>query len=349
MRLSRFPTATGTVTRLACAHAEAQGVALGPLLRRANLTMAQIEDPNVRIKARDQIKFLNLVADELNDDVLGFHLAQLQDFRQVGLMYYVLASSDNVGDGLHRVARYTSLINDGVSQRCILGSDVGLSLHYVGVSRHLDKHQVEFWMTILVRIVRHLTSLRISPIRISMVHRRERVSTEFKALFGEEIEFGAAEDQVVFSGKIRELPIVSADPYLSNILIGYCERALASRNEIRASFRSSVENVVAPLLPHGTVRAKEIARRVGTSERTFARRLASEGLNYSELLERLREDLAHYYLADEQLPISQIAWLLGYTEVSAFSHAFNRWAGCSPREARAAGQEPKRAPKAELG
>jgi AraC-like DNA-binding protein len=89
-----------------------------------------------------------------------------------------------------------------------------------------------------------------------------------------------------------------------------------------------------PLLPHGKAHADEIAKRLGLSQRTFARRLSSEGLTFSGLLERLRLELANRYLLDRNLTISQIAWLLGYQEVSGFSHAFKRWSGKTPRAAR---------------
>jgi AraC-like DNA-binding protein len=67
----------------------------------------------------------------------------------------------------------------------------------------------------------------------------------------------------------------------------------------------------------------------------LARRLVAEGLTYSEILESLRRELARQYLADPGLSISQVAWLLGYEETSAFTHAFKRWMGMTPREARA--------------
>jgi AraC-like DNA-binding protein len=68
------------------------------------------------------------------------------------------------------------------------------------------------------------------------------------------------------------------------------------------------------------------------SERTFARRLEEEGLTFSKLLDRLRLELAMRYLVDEELAISKVAWLLGFKEVGAFSHAFRRWTGKSPSE-----------------
>jgi AraC-like DNA-binding protein len=95
-----------------------------------------------------------------------------------------------------------------------------------------------------------------------------------------------------------------------------------------------LENAIVPLLPHGKARADEVAGRLGLSPRTLARRLASEGLTFEGILSELRADLAKRYLRDEALAISQIAWLLGYKEVSAFTHAFKRWTGKTPREAR---------------
>jgi AraC-like DNA-binding protein len=72
------------------------------------------------------------------------------------------------------------------------------------------------------------------------------------------------------------------------------------------------------------------------SERTLARKLSDEGLNFSEILQRMRQDLAVRYLDDRKLHVSKIAWLLGFRDVSAFTHAFKRWTGRTPSQVRAA-------------
>jgi AraC-like DNA-binding protein len=88
------------------------------------------------------------------------------------------------------------------------------------------------------------------------------------------------------------------------------------------------------LLPHGKVQIKEVARKLGTGPRTLARRLASEGLTFRGVLDALRSDLAKRHLADHDLSISKIAWLLGYSDVSAFANAYKRRTGQTPRETR---------------
>src|SRR5215204_3395253 len=120
----------------------------------------------------------------------------------------------------------------------------------------------------------------------------------------------------------------------STPLIRYCEEALLRRQKVVAPLRLAVENAIAPLLPHGKARVEVIASRLGMSQRTLARRLAREGLNFTEIMDELRADLAKRHLQDSQLSISQIAWLVGYQEVSAFTHAFKRWTGMPPRQMR---------------
>ena len=259
-RADRLPSTAGGMTRLAYDRAKAAGIALDPLLTTAGLTSRQIEDPQTVIKVRDQIKFLNLVAAALEDDLLGFHLAQTADLRELGLLYYVLASSETLIDALQRAVRYSSIVNEGVSLKCMDGKFVRISFHCVGIGRHLDAHQIECTMTTVVRICRQLTGLRLLPNRVRLMHHRPR-NKEFAKFFGDHVEFGAATDDVTFSHDIRQSPITSADPYLNRLLVSHCEEAIAHRPKARGSFRSSVENAVVPLLPHGKAHASEIAQR----------------------------------------------------------------------------------------
>jgi AraC-like DNA-binding protein len=335
-RLGALPTAAGWIARLAYARARRAGIELKPLLKKTGLTDQQIKDRGARIPVHHQIQFLNLAANALRDDLLGFHLAQLPDLRELGLLFYVAASSETLGDALQRAARYSSIGNEGLLLKCLEEEDIRIAFDYVGIARHSDRHQIEFFMTVLIRLCRQLTGLRLVPSRTRLTHRRSNQGrSELAAYFGGHITFGARADELTFVGSIKDITVTSADPYLNEILVTNCEQALSHRPTNRGAFRSAVENVIVPLLPHGKVRASEIAARLGLSQRTSARRLALEGVTFSEVLENLRGDLARQYLSDPDLSISRIAWLLGYQEVSAFTHAFKRRTGKTPREAHA--------------
>ena len=120
---------------------------------------------------------------------------------------------------------------------------------------------------------------------------------ELAKFFGGNTQFGAAVDEVSFAPAIKNMPVVTADNYLNKVLVTYCEEALARRPTRRGSFRAGVENAIVPLLPHGDAKLPAIARRLGLSPRTLARRLAEESLNFSDVLENLKVDLARRYLA----------------------------------------------------
>ena len=180
---------------------------------------------------------------------------------------------------------------------------------------------------------RKLTNRHLAPERVNLLHRRSGGSAEMNRFFGRDVFFGADTDEVAFSGTVKDMPILDADPYLNKLLVKYCEEAHSHRSE-RGSFRIAVENAIAPLLPHGRARLDEIASELGLSPRTLTRRLASEGLTFENILSELKSDLARRYLLDERLPISEIAWLVGYKEVSAFTNAFKRWTSKTPSQAR---------------
>ena len=140
-------------------------------------------------------------------------------------------------------------------------------------------------------------------------------------------------ERLALNENARELPHV--DPYLNNLLLKYCEAALTDRRGNISQLRTRVENAISSLLPHGRAVVDDVARSLGMSKRTLARRLLDEGLTFTEVLQQLRRDLAVRYLDDPKLHISKIAWLLGFNEVSAFTHAYKRWTGKTPSQMRA--------------
>jgi AraC-like DNA-binding protein len=333
-RLNAIPSTAGGITRRACAAMRGAGIELAPLLARAGLTSQQVDDDHARISVRSQIRLIELGAEAMQDEFLGFHLACDLDLREIGLLYYVLASSDTLGESLRRAVRYSTIANEGVALRFRDEADAAMTFTYVGVDRHLDRHQIEFWLTSFARICRQLTGRHLIPTHAKVIHHREKGSPELSTFFGCDVEFGADVDEVAFPFAVKDLPVVSGDPYLNDLLIKYCEDALSDRQGIRGTLRSDLENEIVQLLPHGKTQMGEIARRLGMSKRTLARRLSSEGLTFAGILAHLRVDLARRHLTDEDLAISQIAWLLGYQEVSAFTHAFKRQTGKTPREVR---------------
>jgi len=338
-RFSSLATASGAIARAAYGRALEARLEVEPLLKSSSLTPQQIKNSQIRMPVKNQIQFLSLVAKELPDPFLGIHVAEGIELREMGLPYYVIASSETLGDALRRLARYSGLTNEGVRITCHEGKDITVKFEYVGVSRLSDHHQIECFVAILLRLCRLLTGLSISPTGVKLTHRRTELPAEIKKMFGCKVAFGSDVDEVIYPRTANTLASVNADPYLNSLLVRYCEEALSNRRAHSSAWRIKVENAIVPLLPHGQAKMEEIAKRLGVSRRTLARLLASEGCTFAGILDALRLDLAKSYLREQNLRNSEVAWLLGFGELSAFSHACKRWTGKTPKQLQSAGGE----------
>jgi AraC-like DNA-binding protein len=333
-RTRTIPTASGGISRIAYTEAKRAGADVAAILRRCGMTFGELNNPSARITVSKQVKFLNLTAAALDDTFLGIHLAQRIDLRELGLLYYVQASSALLRDALRSLARYSKIHNEGVHIGYREGSDITITFEYVGVARHGDRHQIEFIATSVIRLCQHFTGRRLAPSAIRLVHRGAGNPALLRAIFGCDVAFGSDVDVVSYAASVARLPIINADPFLNRLLTKYCEEALASRRKSSSSWRLRIENAIAPQLPHGRIMMSDICERVGVSRRTLARRLAEEGVTYSEVLNDLRLSLGQRYLEEPQISITEVAWLLGFSETSAFDRAFKRWTGKSPKQSR---------------
>jgi AraC-like DNA-binding protein len=171
---------------------------------------------------------------------------------------------------------------------------------------------------------------------VGFIHHEVAAAAEMERYFACSISFGAAGDRISFDPQEADMPVVTEDPYLNKFMVTYYDEIAALRQWRHNPLRTRVENAISPRLPHGTASVAAIANDLGMSTRTLSRRLADESLTFSAILDELRAGLAEKYLQNNDLSISQIAWLLGYTEVSSFAHAFQRWTGQSPTDTRRA-------------
>jgi AraC-like DNA-binding protein len=147
------------------------------------------------------------------------------------------------------------------------------------------------------------------------------------------VKFGQPTECWVLPQSVMELPIVSEDGRLLHILEAHAHELLAERHAA-VGLRGVVESRLVSTLASGQIQAALVANQLGMSERSLRRQLAQEGTSFGEVLDGLRHRLALRYMEDERVSLQQIAWLLGYSEIAAFHHAFKRWTGTSPSRAR---------------
>ncbi|WDZ80414.1 AraC family transcriptional regulator ligand-binding domain-containing protein (plasmid) [Ensifer adhaerens] len=287
-----------------------------------------------RINTSSQIKFLGKVSRACGDDWLGLTLAKDFDLREMGVLFYAAASSSRLGDALLRIERYARVANEALTIQIARVPNCHIGFGYTGTPRQLNRHQIEFTVLVLLRLCREIVGQSLAPLRVSFVHHRSGDLRNIRELLGCDVEFDAYADELEFDAAAADLPLAGDDQFLNELMVQMCEDAISIRATNASTLRTLVENTVAPLLPHAEATAKTVARRLGLSERSLARRLADEELSFGEILDELRRDLAVRYLEEEHLQASQIAWLLGFHQPSSFTHAFRRWTGKSPSEFR---------------
>jgi AraC-like DNA-binding protein len=300
--------------------------------RLSQTTRARRPEVKVQIQL---IAYINEAAKLGGDGSLGFHLAMETSARELGIIHYILSASDTALDAIENLIRYHRVVN--TTSSLVLNKtnrQTTIDTTFRPGLEGLEKHIAEWGPAVLVAELRRLTGTQIVPQSLTFMHRRSSGIEEFREFFGCPVRFGTNRERIVFATKTLSVPIHSADVYLLNILKVVCEEALNKRKTPPTPVRAKVENALVRALPKGGATVSNIARALAMSARSLGRRLKEENTSYTEVLDRLRHELAMRYLEGKVFGISQIAWLLGYSEVGSFDHAFRRWTSRSPTAVR---------------
>jgi len=324
----------GIAARETLRYLDRKGIDAEPLLSRAELSRPRLTDDPGGIPVASQHRFLELAASDANDPLLGLHVAAELDLREIGILFYLQASSRTVAESLEYLARYAATTNEEIRLEISRHEDETLlTFHRLLATGEPRRQHSELIALAFNRVLRKLTNRDFAPLRMTFAHTRNSELRDVHRTLRCPVEFMQATDSWVLPRTVMELPIVSEDARLLRILEAHAD-ALLSERRAGAELRELVEDQLVAALPSGRVQAAVVAEQLGMSERSFRRRLAAEGISFGEVLDRLRNRLALRYLADQQVSLKQVAWLLGYSEPGAFNHALKRWTGTSPRQAR---------------
>jgi AraC-like DNA-binding protein len=329
-----FLWSRGNAARETLRHLDRNGIDAEPLLAKAELSRGQLSGDPGGVFVVSECRFLELGAIATNDPLLGLHVAAETDLRNFGILFYLGASSATVAEALEHLARYSGTGNEANRFEISRHKDETVLTNRPVLAFDEPRRQVsEFGALAVIRALGRMTNRDFAPSRITFAHTRNSGLREIHRILRCPVEFACAADSWVLPESVMELPIVSKDSHLLQILETHADDLLSQRHSA-AGLRGLVESQLASVLPRGREQATMIAQQLGMSERSFRRRLAEEGTTFSEILDHLRNSLALRYLEDQRISLQQIAWLLGYSELAALNHAFKRWFGTSPRSTR---------------
>lgn len=312
-------------------YAEQQGLDRSVLLERVGLTEDTLADPDSRIPTKAMVRLWQSLMDALEDPLLGLNVGAGPAVADFGLVGYAMRHSDTLLDAMSRLARYQRILTEAIRFTLTEQSNSYVLTWVMQPALLALRHPAESNVHLVIRAARELTGSEISPTAVELPTPRPASQSAYKKILGCPVSFGSDRAAVVWSPEQMLLPTVDADDALAGYLDELASIAVGPLDAGLDNTTTAVRRTLWSLLPSGRPSIWRTAKEMGISVRTLQRRLGEEGSSFSAVLDALRRDVTAEIMADGKQPVADIAFLLGYSEPSAFYRAFRRWRS-SPAE-----------------
>ena len=299
------------------------------LLADAQVDEKTLSDPDGRIEIEKVGRLWNLAVERSGDPRLGLkvvsHLHPIS-FHALGP---ALMASRNLFEAMERLCRDYHIISDEVEVRIDwVEENMALCFTPIPGSPLPVAPSVEAFMAVAITYARMLDSPSLNPLRVEFMHRGGGESKEYGDLSRSPVLFSRPDNLIVFSSRDVHRTLPNANPEIARqndrIVIDYLARYKKKRIDRQVRAR------LIELLPGGEPGMEAMARSMGLSRRSLHRYLQNQGASFREILDETRRHLADLYIRQPHFSVTEIAFMLGYSDSSNFSRAFRRWFGSSP-------------------
>ncbi|KFE68937.1 Transcriptional regulator, AraC family protein [Hyalangium minutum] len=313
--------------RMLTQAAAARGVRVDDLLEHHGVNPSLLEALDSRVPHALLVDLWEQVPRRLNDAALGLRLAQAVPLGAFDLVEYCMRNSPDLATCYQKLTRWQRLLHDGARYHLEVEGDMARISHRPPLE--VPPHAVDFILAKLLRIGQQLTGVAFSPRGVALPYPRPSDDLEHTRVFGASVRFSQPYTCLELDRAVLELPIQGTDPNLAAVLDRFAQtrieglpRALDLVDELGERIRKALRGTVPD--------AATLARQMGMSARTLSRRLHERGLTYQEVLDQARRELALRHVLNKDLKLLEVAFLLGFSEVSNFYRAFRRWTGTTP-------------------
>jgi AraC-like DNA-binding protein len=316
------PTIIASYIRHLLAAAKSLGADIPRALTKSGIAVAPLEDPDARIALTSH-------------HLLWQHLSAEVGRENLGLAGHLVAQCGTALEALAVFTRYRNLVGgDQIVPRLHPGDDY-LEVRYAPVEPAFAQsaHSGESGMISLLMLTQSLSGIRCVPLEAWFQHKRPADLRIYEEFFPCPIYFEKPYRRLLLPRDITALKFNRADRALSRYLSHHAD-VLLQRLRPERSVAERVRAHLAPALREGEPQESLIARQLGMSPRTLQRYLRAEGVTFGKILDEVRHELALHYLRDRTLGVTEVAFLLGYSDPSTFFRAFRRWTGTTPHKTR---------------
>lgn len=296
-------------------------------MRTVGLQAKFLHDPEALIPRDAARELLEITARATRTEDLALRLAAQRKLSALGPISLVLREEPTPRAALDTLCRYLKLVNASLTIRIEEAGSVVVIREDLLPSPGLEMRQsVELAVSTMFRMLGELIGPQWRPIEVCFTHRPPADPAAHRAFFGRNVKFNQDFNGLVCSSADLSTPREPGDPVAAGFARKYLEAALKDRAE---TVQETCRQLILALLPAGNCTAGEVARHLRVDRRTLYRRLDAEGLTFSGLLEQVRADLVKLHLRESDMPVGEVAELLGFSNGSSFSHWFQGAFGCS--------------------
>ena len=328
-------TSSVNTVRLILAAWTARGGSVAELLAAIGLEPQQMLDPDGRVPGDVARRAWHVAAERCCDPHFGLSVSALVQPLEFGALGYALYSSATLRETLRRFSTFFRLVQQKATLTLIEEPEVArirFSLSDAADPADL-RHPVECLLAGLVDRG-HLAAGQVLPVlAVSFQHPAPEETSAHERAFGVVPRFSQSHNEIVTLRAVLDLPRRSSAPALIPTMERHLAQLIRDLPPDETLLRH-VRRVLAEELRRGEPTLERTAARLQMSGRSLQRRLQEEGSAYQQLLDELRCELASRHVAEQRESIAEIAFLLGFSEVSAFHRAFKRWTGLTPRASR---------------
>lgn len=317
-------------------YAQSLRIDTAAIVRDTGLTEEMLRDPEARLSQALNHRIWERVAVASRDADFGLHMAEHMSLDAFHVLGHLAAHSATLGDAFQRITAYSRLLHDsGRIEMERAGDDVTIFPGCRGLLHDWPRHIAEFSAASVVTLAKTITGVAWRPTRVGFKHAKPSSVSEHNRLFGAMLTFDADETFVTFSSALLKLPVIAAQAGLSTFLDAYARDLVAKLPaDEKLDIATRVQRLIVEALHRGVPEIADISRMLAMTSRTLQRRLSESETSFQVLLDTARRNFAERYVLDGSLAFAEIAFLLGFADVSNFHRAFRRWTGMTPAELR---------------
>lgn len=303
-----------------------------PLFYKAGLEFDQLSVAGSRYRWPEMQALWKIAVEETGDPCFGLYAGRRIRPTSFHALGYSWLASRTLHGSLQRLCRYFHVITTVPVDLEIepRGDQYVFTCAFQNPKMRPTDTALDTFMVAIIELCRTATDNNFSPSAVAFGHEDNGHIDEYVKVFNAPVTFGAERYAFFFDKESLDTQLPGDNSELAKANDKVAEHYLESLDPRKVA--SEVRELLVTLLPSGNSSQDLIARRLNRSLSTLQRQLAGEGTNYQTIRDETRKVLAEEYVEDHELSLSQIAYMLGFSDQSNFSRAFKRWTGSSPRD-----------------